>query len=229
MANKYKISPSTDISKQYLVVTTKKGNQPLVTQYPGSKEALKYHIDGCPPLEVGAASGREIKTNYNFIFEDAVILNDNLKKTWSGLTLAGRGSGEKPTRAILDRTKFLFGDRQYSVNELLAFQAAPHGGVVSRTTFYNSRTETHDRQPTGPELVIADGDRSFLKVLERPDFQNSDVIGVLDRTADRDKLEDVGNKISELQRWFEIDTETIERFSNSKKGISLLVIKERKK
>ena len=38
----------------------------------------------------------------------------------------------------------------------------------------------------------------FLKILRRSEFQSSDIIGVIHRTMSREKLEEVGNKLSEL-------------------------------
>jgi len=58
-------------------------------------------------------------------------------------------------------------------------------------------------------LVIADGDASFLRVLNRPEFQRSDVIGVFHRTCDRDNLELLGNRITDLRQWYVDDAETL--------------------
>jgi len=58
--------------------------------------------------------------------------------------------------------------------------------TVSRVTFFNSRTSQLDRSAGATDLVVADGDLAFLKVLEAPEFRHSDVVGVIHRAVERD-------------------------------------------
>ena len=78
----------------------------------------------------------------------------------------------------------------------------------------------------GPNVVyrkISDleYDDCFLKILRRSEFQSSDIIGVIHRTMSREKLEEVGNKLSELKQWYRNDTEILEIFESVPYGISI--------
>jgi hypothetical protein len=96
---------------------------------------------------------------------------------------------------------------------------------VSRVTFFNSLTERLDRVQAAPALVIADGDGSFLKVLARPEFRQSDVIGVIHRTMERDKLEAVGNKMLHFAQWYAQDAAFLHQIPALPRGITLSVIR----
>lgn len=94
-------------------------------------------------------------------------------------------------------------------------------------SFFNSRTEQFDNHAFSPALVIADGDACFLKVLARAEFQQSDVIGVIHRTIDRDSLELVGNRMIGLRQWYVEDSETVGRMPTAPPGIDTLVLNRR--
>jgi hypothetical protein len=76
-------------------------------------------------------------------------------------------------------------------------------------------------------LVVADGDVSFLKVLDDSEFQRSDVIGVIQRTLERDSLESVGNRMLGLHQWYAEDIELMDQFRNIPVGISLAILRRR--
>ncbi|BBO80430.1 hypothetical protein DSCO28_09960 [Desulfosarcina ovata subsp. sediminis] len=94
-------------------------------------------------------------------------------------------------------------------------------------TYFNSRTERFDRYSSTPSLVVADGDKSFIKLLGRTEFQRSDVIGVIDRIMDRTDLEAVGNQMNAQSQWYTDDFETIEKLPSVPRGISVRVLKRR--
>jgi hypothetical protein len=98
-------------------------------------------------------------------------------------------------------------------------------GTISRVMFYNSRTEAFDRQSGKPQVVIADGDTSFLKVIDGTDFLESDVVGVVHRTMERDRLEAVGTKLENLRQWY--DHSVLEGLSETPRGIGISVLKRR--
>jgi hypothetical protein len=72
-------------------------------------------------------------------------------------------------------------------------------------TFFNTRTQELDRNAGLIRLVVADGDAAFLRVLERQEFRTSDVVGVIHRAVERDRLDSIGFKIAELQQWYTTD------------------------
>jgi hypothetical protein len=98
-------------------------------------------------------------------------------------------------------------------------------GTISRVMFYNSRTEAFDRQSGKPQVVIADGDKSFLKVIDGTDFRESDVVGVVHRTMERRRLEDIGTKLENLRQWYE--PFALEGLPQPPRGIGISVLKRR--
>jgi hypothetical protein len=76
-------------------------------------------------------------------------------------------------------------------------------------------------------LVIADGDVSFLRVLNRKEFQRSDIIGVFHRTINRDNLELVGNRIAQLRQWYENDLRAFDEMPKAPRGIGAIILKRK--
>ncbi len=75
--------------------------------------------------------------------------------------------------------------------------------------------------------MIADGDGSFLKVLATAECDDSDVIGVVHRTMDRDRLEAVGEKLESLRQWYESDSSFLEILPERPRGMGISVLKRR--
>ncbi len=114
---------------------------------------------------------------------------------------------------------------EYGLDELLTI----HGWSktnLSRIAFFNPRTEKLDRSNAASNLVIADGDASFLKVYDRPEFSSSDIIGVINRNVERDRLEAVGMKMLPNQ-WLAVDTDMLCGLPSVPKGISIAILKGR--
>ncbi|NEX62474.1 hypothetical protein [Noviherbaspirillum galbum] len=74
--------------------------------------------------------------------------------------------------------------------------------IVSRVSLFNTRTGEIDRQTRFPRLVVADGDLAFLKVLGNDLFNEADILAVIPRTLDRQRLEDIGARLSQLEQWY---------------------------
>jgi hypothetical protein len=98
--------------------------------------------------------------------------------------------------------------------------------TVSRVTFFNSRTGTLDRQARFIGLVVADGDSSFLKAIDAPEFAKSDIVGVIHRVVERERLELIGTKLADLSQWYEPHGEMIDRLSLPS-GITASVLQQR--
>jgi hypothetical protein len=94
-------------------------------------------------------------------------------------------------------------------------------------SFFNSRTERFDRYASEASLVVTDGDKSFLKVLSRDEFQRSDAIGVFHRIMEREHLEAIGNRIHGLRQWYTDDSETLGRLPKIPRGVSVTILKRR--
>ena len=125
----------------------------------------------------------------------------NLSVSHSEVCLVGRSKGESATKRSVEAVRFREGDLETGLSGLLTIQSwMPN--TISRVNFYNSRTKKFDRNYIKPRIAIADGDRSLLGVLDRKDFGESDVIGVIDRSVERDRLESIGNKLADLRQWY---------------------------
>ena len=83
-----------------------------------------------------------------------------------------------------------------------------------------------DRRTVSPNLVIADGDSAFLQAVDHADFQNADIIGVVDRALDRGRLEAVGTKMQPSQ-WFTPDTDRLCELPPKPTGVSIAILKSR--
>ncbi len=72
------------------------------------------------------------------------------------------------------------------------------------------------------------GDTAFLRAIDAPEFRDSDVVGVIHRTVERDRLESIGTKLADLsQQWYAPDAEMLDRISPAPTGITVLVLKRR--
>ena len=176
---------------------------------------LYDHVGGLPPAQA-----------YKEFVANSEIIDRNLESSFSGLCLAGRSAGERASREIYDSIRFRIAGEEYGLGSLLSVHGWSHFDI-SRTTFFNSRTERIDREPYAPSLVVADGDGAFLKVLDRPGFQNSDVIGVIHRLIERNNLEAVAARIIASQQWYGEDDELLSKLRDVPNGISATIIRRR--
>jgi hypothetical protein len=191
------------------------------------KDALDWQIDGEAWPQLGDEAQALPIDAYSNLFPTANILKENLRRSFSGLCLAGRAVGEASTQQAYSSIRFSIDESEHTLTELLTVNGWNTDERASRITYFNARTETLDRGSYSPSLVVADGDLSFLKVLSFPTFQRSDVIGVIHRAIERDNLEAVGNRLNDLHQWYEEDYELVRQLQNVPMGISLAVLKKR--
>jgi hypothetical protein len=165
---------------------------------------------------------------YDQLVEGAApMLEINLSRSDSAICLAGRVSGESVSRSAFSAIRLECHDRVADVAELLTVHSwSP--GTVSRVTFFNSRTRKLDRNTGFTALVVADGDAAFLRALDAPEFRQSDVIGIVNRAIERDRLESIGTKLNDLSQWYAADTEMLDQVATPPPGITLSVLQRRK-
>jgi len=186
------------------------------------KYIFNWHIHDEPPAYL-EKSERELSGSlYSKITDEVSFFPENLKRSYSGLCLAGRLAGKAKIKELCETIKI----SGYYLSELLTIQDWSSSNSISRMTFFNARTENSDRRINNTRLVVADGDDCFLKILRHSEFQNSDIIGVIHRTMNREKLEEVGNKLSELKQWFRNDKEILNIFDSIPYGISIVVLEK---
>lgn len=181
-------------------------------------------IDGEPAPHVVNDAGTLPQGIYEVFAQGASVVPDNLRKSFSGLCLAGRVTGKTATRDVYASLRFRVGGEEYGLPELLTVYGWHRFSQVSRITFFNAHTHQFDRNGYAPALVVADGDTSFLRVLDRSEFQRSDVIGVIHRAVERDSLEAVGNRMLGLHQWYVEDAELTSRLSVMPKGITVAIL-----
>jgi len=187
--------------------------------------ALRWKIHGEAPVVLG--NGEQIPNRQiyaHLVNHGGSIRSSNLSESYSHVCLAGQGVGEAPTKASMAQVRFRHSGDEADLAQLLTVQSwLPR--TISRTLFYNSRTEQFDRNTGRPSTVIADGDTSFLKVLDAEVFEDSDVIGVFHRTLERDRLETIGTKLENLRQWY--DQAIVADLPEPPRGIATYILKRR--
>lgn len=163
---------------------------------------------------------------YNLVNNGGDIKQSNLTESYSQVCLAGRGAGEAPTKASMTDIRFREDGVEANLTQMLTVQSWMPG-TISRMLFYNPRKEQFDRQTGNPKVVIADGDISFLKAVDGADFQDSDIIGVVHRTMERERLKDIGTKMQELRNWY--DYTQIDWLPKMPRGIGIIVFNRRQR
>lgn len=167
--------------------------------------SLNWQFDGEAPVAI--LRGQQIPNAdlyFHLVQNGGAIQPSNLSASDSGVCLAGSVSGGANTRNRLADIRLRHDGSEAGLCELLTVQEWMPG-TVSRIMFFNSRTEEFDRTTRQPQLVIADGDSCFLRLLDMPEFEHSDVIGVIHRTMERERLEAVGNRLASLRQWYDPD------------------------
>jgi hypothetical protein len=141
---------------------------------------------------------------YRRFYEDliegaAAPLEPNLARSDSAICLASRVAGESVSRAAFSAIRFECQNSMANLAGLLTVHRwSPE--TVSRVTFFNSRTQQLDRDAGFTSLVVADGDTAFLRAVDAPEFRQSDIVGVVHRAVERDRLESIGTKLASLSQ-----------------------------
>jgi hypothetical protein len=189
--------------------------------------AAEWIPEGEPPAETVRGAGLPHRRFYEELFEGvAPPLDINLARSDSAICLAGRVTGEPATRAAFSAIRFACGERVANLTDLLTVYSWS-SGTVSRITFFNSRTRQLDRDTGFNRLVVADGDVAFLRALDAPEFEQSDVIGVINRAIERDRLESIGTKLADRAQWYVADTDALDRASTPPTGITISIMQRR--
>lgn len=187
--------------------------------------AMNWRISGEAPVTV--LNGQQVPNSQFYtqlVRNGGEIKPPNLSQSHSQICLAGRGIGEARTRDFMMNIRFANDGCEADLSQLLTVQGWMPG-TVSRVMFYNARTEEFDRRHGKPQVVIADGDTSFLRVVDGKDFDHSDVVGVIHRTMERDRLEAIGTKLENLRQWY--DYSGLDGLPQAPRGIGICVLKRR--
>lgn len=222
----YMISEETDFGKRQIAFSRRgETTKPI----PGfeNRVGANYYVNGESPPEVHETDGALPGEPYASFADGMHIEPENLRRSFSGLCLAGRVAGGAATRDICSTVRLRTMHGEQMLSELLTVHGWCLPSLVSRVTFYNTRTRRFDRGPSEPALVVADGDGAFLEVLGSRAFQRADVIGIIHRTLDREDLEAVGTRLLGLRQWYDEDRELHVTLPTMPRGISVAVLRKR--
>jgi hypothetical protein len=188
--------------------------------------ACDWHFDGEAPVQTIKGAELPHVDFYEALMNECPVLRSNLSLSDSGICLAGRVAGESVSKSTYADIRFQQHHNAADLSQLLTVQDwSP--ATISRVTFFNTRTRQLDRNTGLTRLVVADGDAAFLNVLENPEFNSSDVLGIIHRAVERERLEAIGFKIAELQQWYAPDVETRNFVQPVPSGITILAIRRR--
>lgn len=225
------VSSKTDFEKRQLVLEypNPPGELGNCIHYLVNNDVLDFYIDGEPPVVTSKSDRSLADRPYDSIVEGSKIKSENLFRSYSGLCFAGRSAGEAETKRVCSTVRFKDETGEYLLDDLMAVNSWSSKGSISRTSFYNCRNKTLDYSVSSPALVVADGTTSLLEVLNKQEFQKSDVICVFKRDGENSSYSDLCNKVSTLKQWYFVDFE-LDLFyllPDVPKGINLVVLKQR--
>ncbi len=168
-----------------------------------TQNAHEWSIAGEPPVQTSDKSRLKNINFYNELFESGILLEQNLTISYSGLCLSGRAFGKQETWS--EMSNFCFKDSSGIVTSLDTLLTIFDWDrtQISRTLFYNPRTDSFDRPPRGLKLVIADGFDAFSRLFSKEEAKGSDIICVFNRLQERYKLTNISEFIHSLLERFE--------------------------
>ena len=220
------ISEETNFEERKIAWIQRDGRRNQCLVRPLSQHTVNYHIDDEPPPQWNTAEGELAAHRYQPLVQSARFHSDNLRKSYSGLCLAGRTGGGNASREVCASVRFREGTEEHGLEELLTIHEWSDCNI-SRVAFFNARTGEFDRNVAAPRLVVADGDASFLKVAGQTEFHRSDIVGVIHRTVERDRLEALGNKMSDLRQWYVQDEDMLLGLPEVPRGMSISILRRR--
>ena len=188
--------------------------------------ANEWRLEEEAPAETVRGSGLPYRRFYEELIEGAALpLESNLARSDSAICFAGRLTGESASRSALSAIRLECHDHVADLAELLTVHRwSPD--TVSRVTFLNSRTRQLDRNTGITSLVVADGDSAFLRAIDAREFRQSDVVGVIHRTVERERLESIGTRLADLSQWYVPDGKTLNPIPPPR-GITVSVLQGR--
>jgi hypothetical protein len=205
-----------------MVLKLRDRNRQRVNIHPST--AANWYVDGEAPAAIQEGNQAPYAPIYSQLVKtDGAILPANLIRSHSDVCLAGRAAGGAQTERWIANIRFRENELEAELSKLLLIQDWMPG-TISRVRFFNARTRTFDREAGNPQVVVADGDASLLQILASRDFDECEVIGVVHRTMDREKLEGVGNRLSSLRQWYRQDYSLLGELGDIPRGVTISVL-----
>jgi hypothetical protein len=188
-----------------------------------------WSFEGEPHVQALAGRGLQHGQLYRALSPDGLgPLSHNLCTTDSAIVLAGHVRGKAATRERLDEIAFQSGYGPVGVAELLSIHEWSSTSV-SRVRYFNPRAQEDpfDRRGGPPLLVVADGPGAWNIVNGTDECLESDVIAVIPKTLDGDRLRDLGEKIRALLPWYEANAAPLTALPSPPGGVDLGILRRR--
>lgn len=161
----------------------------------------RLSIEGSPIPDVRTEACRIDPEPFKALVPGLLVEEANLKQSYTGLCVAGRTEGERPTRAVLKQVAFDVHDQRFPVDELLHV-AGWTVEKATRTQFLNTRGGVGELQvDSTPDVVVVDGLQAFTKVVHNPKLRYADIVMVYHRAVEREFLDELGSQIAVLQKY----------------------------
>jgi hypothetical protein len=138
------------------------------------------------------------------IFPDDNVCSSNLTASYSSLCLAGGAAGQAASQSELAAFLFAGTDRK-SLAALLPINGWDDGCTeLSRLIYFNTRGKgTFAQAINNPNLVITDGMDALASVLSEKKLKGADVIAIISRVHERDKMEEFGALVEGQSQWYD--------------------------
>jgi hypothetical protein len=188
--------------------------------------ATDWKFEGETPVQVALGDRLPFEDMYSQLPIGNGLEIENLAESDSAVCLSGRIAGRSSTLRVLGSLCFHAESRVARLDELLALQGASDGHV-SRVLFHNSRRSEDASVTSQTRLVVADGHDAFKRIVDKPQVRDFDVIGVIHRILDPEKLEDLSTTLENLGQWYATDEHWMSALPEPVRGISVGCVKRR--
>lgn len=202
--SKLYVSSQTDFAAKVLRLASKSDGSGALTTIEAAEWTHNYYEDEGVPLLLARSSGSMPVETIRSLFPEDSIYADNLAVSYSSLCLAGGAAGQTAMQGELAAFQFGADDRK-SLASLLPINGWDDGATeLSRLVYFNTRGRGAFAQPiNNPNLVIADGMDAFASVLSEKKLKSADVIVLVSRIHERDKMEEFGALVEGQSQWYD--------------------------
>lgn len=202
--SKLYVSSKTDFSTKVLRLSTKPDGTGALVTVEEAEWTHNYYEDEGVPLMIGRSLGSMPAETILRLFPTADICAKNLTVAYSSLCLAGGAAGQTALQGELASFYFDAKERK-TLSSLLPINGWDDGATeLSRLVYFNTRGRGAFGQPiNNPNLVIADGMDAFASVLSEKKLKGADVIALVSRVHERDKMEEFGALVEGQSQWYD--------------------------
>ena len=228
---RFYFSDRTNFEIPELIVESKgSGNHGVITRFlvtAGLQSKIEewYSVDGHPCVIPPTSEPIDIAV-LKELSDPALgpINTENARSSYSGLCLALRPMGAASTKRIFSEIVFDTNCGQRCLLDLLPVGRWKNGPGISRLSVFNERATKDFDSSLDPRLVIADGTESCIRTLRNRRFQHADFIGIVNRTDDHDRLQEIFEEMEFHSRGFKVVENSPVVGDRSSFGIDLFMV-----